>query len=136
MIPPRLRQILIHFAFSDYVIDSGKHKGKRRVSADRGKIHTANHRATDLRLLERKGLIRFERLESMSEIWGCPWFEVEITEAGREEVAEEFARRCAEADEQNAKLEVPEPPSDEVDEARAGAADRAEVRARQRAAKP
>lgn len=135
MIPPRLRDLLIRCGISDVVATRGPHAGERRVTMDRGKLHTANYRATDLRMLERKGLIRFERLESMSELWGCPWFELELTDAGKEEIADEYARRCAEADAQNSQLSPPDPFGDDVDESRSDAQAKAEARARQRAAR-
>jgi len=133
VIPPRLRTILIQCAISDYTAQRGPRKGHRLVTLGRGKVHTANYRATDLRTLERKGLITFERLETMSEMWGCPWFEVTVTDAGHEEIADEYARRCAEADAANAALEVDPPVVEDVDEARADAQAKEEARARQRA---
>jgi len=135
MIPPRLRDLLIRCGISDVVARRGPNRGMRRVTMDRGTTHTANYRATDLRALERKGLIRFERLESMSELWGCLWFEVELTDEGKEEIADEYARRCAEADAENAKLIVEPSVVDDVDESRSDAQARAEARARQRAAR-
>lgn len=140
MIPPRLREILIRFGIWDCTATRGPNIGRRTVALDRDETHTANYRATDLLKLERKGLIEFRRLEAMSAMWGCPWFAVKVTDAGKEEIADEYARRCAEADAANAKLEVKPDPFGEgfvedVDEERAETSERSEARARQRAAK-
>lgn len=136
MIPPRLRAILVAVAISDYTIDQGPKKGKRVVTDRGGELHTANYRATDLLKLEKKGLIAFSKLDHMSAMWGCPWFKVIVTEAGKEEIADEFARRCAEADEANARLEAPpnfgEGFVEDVDEERAIKDQKAEARKEQR----
>lgn len=140
VIPPRLRQILVRLAISDYMIGRGPKKGQRQVMMGNGCVQTANYRATDLRTLERKGLITYERCETLSALWGVAWFEVMVTEAGKEEISDEFARRCAEADAANAKLEVKPDPfgegfTEDVDEERDEVTTRSEARARQRATK-
>lgn len=135
MIPPRLRLFLARTFIHDVTATRGPRIGRRSISWHTGETHTANISGVDLRSLERKGLIEFDRLDHMSAMWGCAWFRVKITEQGKEEIADEYARRCAEADEQNARLSAPPEPADEIDEKREGMADRAEARARQRAAK-
>lgn len=113
MIPPRLRAFLVRVFIHDVTATRGPRIGRRSIAWHTGETHTANLSAMDLRLLERKGLIEYERLKHMSEadlaMWGCPWFSVKITEAGKEELADDYASLCAEADEQNAKLENPDP---------------------------
>lgn len=138
MIPPRLREILVRFAISDYTATRGPRAGKRIVALDRGETMSANYRATDLLKLERKGLIEFRRLDDMTAMWGCPWFAVKVTDAGKEEIADEYARRCAEADAANALLVAPdfgEGFTEDVDEEREERSEASEARARQRAAK-
>lgn len=96
-------------------------------------------RGTDLRTLEKKGIVTFSLLEHMTNTFGVTCWDVRLTPAGEEEIADDFARMCAEADEKNAALAAPSPLGDgfveDVDEEREAAADRSEVRARQRAAK-
>jgi len=118
MIPPRLREILFRLFLTDYVVDKGPKKGKRIVDMDRvgsSGVYTANYRATDLRTLERKGYITFTKEETMSSLWGIPWFSVKLAPEGLIEVEEEYAKRCAEADASNAKLENPDPFAETVE---------------------
>lgn len=118
MIPPRLRAFLVRCFIHTIDATRGPNIGKRRVHMG-DNIQTANLSAMDLRTLERKGLVTYERMDHMSAVWGVTWFSIKLTEAGKEEIADEFARRCAEADAMNAKLANPDPHGD-AREAEAG----------------
>lgn len=139
MIPPRLRAWLASAFILDYVIDRGPKRGKRIVSFNTSVMTNAGHiRPMDLRSLEKKGLVSYEVNEIMTGAFGLLCWDVKVTDAGKEELSEEYATRRAIADESNARLENPEPLGegfDELDEERAETSEASEARARQRAAR-
>lgn len=141
MIPPRLRAWLASAFILDYVIDRGPKRGKRIVSFNSECMTNAGHiRPMDLRALDRKGLISYEVNDIMTNAFGLLCWNVKVTEAGKEELSEEYARRAAIADESNARLENPDPLGegfidDDVDVERFKRSEAAEARARQRAAR-
>jgi len=104
MIPPRLRQKMIDMFVHDHPV------GKKRSVFWTMKVTTNETRiaARDLRLLEKKGLLRFE-LSGMSSLFGLRFWDATITDEGKEEIADDFARLCAEADDENARRENPDP---------------------------
>ena len=104
MISPRLRQHMLHMFVHDHT-----NRGKRYVRwSHKVTTNETQIRPGDLRTLERKGFLRFE-LSGMSSLFGLRFWDCEITDAGKEELADEFAARCAAADEENERKENPDP---------------------------
>lgn len=106
MISPRLRQHMLSMFVHDHVV--GKAKKRSVFWTHKVTTNETQIRPGDLRTLERKGFLRFE-LSGMSSLFGLRFWDCEITDAGKEELADEFAARCAAADEENERKENPEP---------------------------
>jgi hypothetical protein len=106
VIPPRLRAAMLRMFVHDHPIGKAKHRSvfwTSRITTNETQIA-----ASDLRLLEKRGLIRFD-LSDMSALFGVRFWDCTITDQGKEEIEDDFARLCAEADEENARKENPDP---------------------------
>ena len=139
MIPLRARRWLLGF-IHDHHIARGERAGMRIVNLSRAVKTNAGHvRALDLRMLERKGLITYELDQRFTDLFGVMTWDVKLTDAGAEEIEDDYAKRKAQADIANEdRAKAPDPFGDErdlVEDDRAETAERSEARARQRAAK-
>lgn len=89
MISPRLRKLLVR-AF--VMVNTPKHPPRAFHVGIALSIGTSQGTYKDWSALAKKGLVTFRRSEGMAAMWGVDFWNAQLTDAGREELADDVER--------------------------------------------